>query len=178
MRVRKKLRFLASSALSNTTITGQTIAGACGGICTTVNGFLTPWCSTIRLRRVTIWPTVGSAAGVADITWATDGTLFVKDEFKVTTLPQAVTIHKSVTSVPPSGTLVKFWQAATDTNTIFTITAPGGSVIDVLIEFTLANELTGTTLGIVSGVLGTVYYLALDGPGGNKARPVGLVTTA
>jgi len=175
-RIRKRLRFLALSAITNQSITGQTMAGACGGIAATTTDVV-PWASTIRLRRVTIWPAVGTSAGVADVTWATDGTLFVKDEFRLTSVPQGVTIDKSVTSVPPKGTLGQFWQAATNTSTIFTISAPSGSIVDIVIDFTLSNEIAPTAITVVTATQGLVYYLHLDGPGSHKLQPEGLTST-
>ncbi len=175
-RVRKRLRFLATSALTDQSITGQTMAGACGGIAATTTEVV-PWASTIRLRRVTIWPAVGSTAGIADVTWATDGTLFVKDEFRLTSIPQGVSIDKAVTSVPPKGTLGQFWQTASNTSTIFTISAPSGSIVDIVVDFTLSNEIAPTSITVVTAVLGQVYYLYLDGPGSHLLKPEGLPTT-
>jgi hypothetical protein len=177
-RVSHVLRFAFNTAVTKT-ITPQMIAGACGGVCTVVNSTFVFWASAIRVKRVTIWPSlVGSTSNSADVAWSTDGTNFAKDEFKIATLPIGVTNDKPVSSVPPTGTTAKFWQASTSTASLFAVTAPAASVIDVSVEYTLSNALLSGTLGIATGALGTVYYLALDGPGSNTIRALGVPTTA
>lgn len=180
MKQRHRFRFYASAAVSGASITPQILAGVAGGICTVTNSTITCWASSLRCRRITIWPAVGSAAGVgtsADITWAADGTLFSKDEYKVDALPQGITIDRPVSSVPPAGTLGKFWQAPSGTNTLATISAPSGSIVDIWVEFTLSNQNSSTSLTVATAVLGTIYYLSADGPGANKLVPLGLPTT-
>ncbi len=51
-------------------------------------------------------------------------------------------------------------------------------MIDVDIDFTLAANFTPQAFtGFTTVVLGTFYYLALDGRASNKLVPVGLPTT-
>jgi hypothetical protein len=57
------------------------------------------------------------------------------------------------------------------------LTCPDGSIIDVSISWTLANNIGATSItGITTAVLGSVYYLGLDGTSGNVV-PVGVPTT-
>jgi len=180
MKVKKTLRFLASGAFS-ANITGQMLAGALGGCCTVTNSVVTCWGSSLRVRKITVWPSVSLTAPSPEIIWYSPLTVNEKDESKMRTLPSGVTVDRAVSSSPPPGTLAGAWinLVTLGSTALFKlINIPAASVIDVDVLFTLSNNIVGQDLGVVVGVLKTFYYLALDGPGGNVLRPIGLPTTA
>jgi len=178
--VSKVFRFLASGSFS-ANITGQMLAGALGGCCTTTNSVLSCWASSARIRSITIWPSVSLTAPSPEIIWYSPLTSNEKDESKVRSLPSGVTVDRAVKSSPPAGTLTADWLnlGSVGTTPLFRLNGvPSASIIDVSVQFTLSNNITGQTLGIVTGVLTSFYWLALDGPGANVLRPVGIPTTA
>jgi len=178
--IHKVYRFLASGAFSNN-ITAQMLAGALGGICTITNSSLSCWASSARIHKVTIWPSVSLTAPSPEVIWYSPLTNVEKDESKSRTLPSGVTVDRAVVSSPPRGTLACDWinLVSTGTTVLFKLNlVPSASVIDVSVTYTLSNNILGQNLGIVTGVLTNVYYLALDGPGGNVLRPIGVPTTA
>lgn len=82
----------------------------------------------------------------------------------------------AVKFVPGPGSLASFWQIAPAN--YFDVTAPVGSITDVHVTFCVSNEFQVALATIVSGSLGNVYYLALDGPASNLYVPEGLFTTS
>jgi hypothetical protein len=180
MIVKKTLRFLASGAFS-ANITGQMLAGACGGCCTVTNSVVTCWASSARVHKITVWPSVSLTAPSPEIIWYSPLTVNERDESKMRTLPSGVTVDRAVVSSPPSGTLAGGWinLVTLGTTALFKmIGIPASSVIDVQVTFTLSNNILGQDLGVVTGVLKTFYYLPLDGPSSNILRAIGLPTTA
>jgi len=178
--VSKVFRFLSSGAFSNN-ITGQMLAGACGGTCTVTNSAVTCWASSARIHSITIWPSVSLTAPNPEIIWYSPLGSNEKDESKIRTLPSGVTVDRAIKSTPPAGCLVGDWLslATVGSTALFKMNGiPAASVIDVSLSFTLSNNLIGQDLGVVTGVLKTFYWLALDGPGTNILRPLGVPTTA
>jgi urea transporter len=53
-----------------------------------------------------------------------------------------------------------------------------GAVIDLAVDFTLSGQFEAFTQVVATAVVGTVYYLALDGPSSNTLVPVGVPTTS
>lgn len=150
------------------------LLGACGGICYTANSLLRTWASSVRVHKMTIWP---DAAGEVTINWATPVTGIEKDVMMNEDLPTGVTLTGAVVSKPPAKSLCGSWLQSSTAN-IFIVNSTAGCIMDVDLEFTLSATLLGTAITIATGTLGTIYYLALDGPSQNNLVPVGLVTTS
>ncbi len=146
-------------------MTSQSLAQACGGICTVANSKLTPWSSAFRILRVKLWPAVGTSAGAARIIWNNSGfSDFVRDEVKEGTVPQGATIDRGVVCLPPKNSLARSWvSSAAGTATIFSITSSTGSIIDIDITTTMSTSMPAfPDLTIVTGTLASVYWAALD----------------
>jgi hypothetical protein len=61
---------------------------------------------------------------------------------------------------------------------VFFISCVQGAVIDLAVEFTLGNQFGVSAIaGIATVAVGTIYYLALDGPSNNHLAPIGVPTT-
>ncbi len=182
--VRKRFRFRASSAVSGVSCTLNGFLGACGGICTVANTNLRTWASSFQIKKIVAWPP-GGVSGSADmvfVDWSAAGNSnFTPDSSKIVTIPDGITVTKSLVFVPPTKSLAEFWYNPTNmsaSGAIIALTCPSGTILDVILEFSLSNVNLGNNITIVAGSVGTVYYLALDGPSSNKLVPLGVPTTA
>jgi len=173
-----------------TTTTSATVSviqlfGALGGICSAANSAVSTWTSSVRVKKITIWPAAPSASAAgAYIDWFFSDTSLFPDESKSVTYPEGVTVTAPLVFVPPEKSLCGMWinSTATSTFNLFNISVVAGSVIDVAVECTLGlvNSTSSSLyqLTVTTGTLGNVYYLALDGPSNNKIPPVsGIPTT-
>jgi hypothetical protein len=177
----KTYRFRASSALSGVGIGVGGILGALGGITTVVNSKVTAWASSFKINHFHIWlPAVAGLDNVF-IDWAPAGSAgFVKDEAKIFTVPDGITVTNVLEFRPPAKTLASYWNNATvSLGTLLAgITAPAGTIVDLNVSYTLSNVTAPIQQTVTAAVLGSVYYLALDGAGSNKLVPLGVPTTA
>lgn len=167
------------SALQN--ITGGNLAGAIGGYCTTANATVKTVASSIRVHRVTVWPPQqGSPQNPPEIVWFGPITIMEKDESKERLLPAGVSVTAPVTEKPPGKTLCSDWFAVSSgaSQPMFgLLNIAAGAVVDVQLSWTMTNNLLGSTPAIATGVLGTYYYLYLDGSTSHQLQPVGKPTT-
>jgi len=176
--VRTRMMFTNAGNTALTSVTPNSLAGSLGGVVSVVNSTFIPWASTVRLKRVRIWPPANtSAVPSCELFWASGLTPFVKDEVKIRALPESVTDTGVCTFVPPKKALASDWVATTNTSNIFTMAAAAGAVVEVETMFTLSNALQSTPITIASGVLGTIYYLSLDSVATHRYTPLGVPTT-
>ncbi len=161
-------------------MTVDNIGAACGGICTVVNSVHTMWASSIRVHSLSVWnPGSTTVQNSAQVVWFGVGTLQAKDEGKIASIPTGITVTAPVNSKPPRQSLAWDWQTTvSNTNTLFQLIVDAGCVIDMAVSFTLGNNLGIHATTIATGVLGTIYYLALDGPSSNKLVAQGVPTTS
>ncbi len=178
IRLSHRFRFTASSALSLSSITGATLLGALGTVCTVVNTTVAQFARAFRIKSVEMWAPISSTSTApvsCTIVWFGFGNS-PNIERTGTSISNAQPAH--LRSTPPKESLAGFWQLTGSTN-IFFLTAPGGTVVDLEVEYVLVDQATATsTQTVAAGTLGNVYYLALDGPTTNLLVPVGLATTA
>lgn len=173
------LRFTATSAAASTNISLATLMVACGSICTIANSTVASVASSVKLHKITIWPasTTAGAGQNAEVLWPELGNI-TKDESKSTAIPAGVTIADVIMERPPKETQVAFWNSSGGGgSTLFSLTCPAGSIIDVDLTWTLRNNIAGVTqAGYAAATLGAFYYGRLDGVGG-KFLPLGVPTT-
>jgi hypothetical protein len=167
------------SGVLNISVTDRYIRGACGGVCTVANTTFQSWAGSIRIHSLTLWlPASTSAAQAVDMYWSSAGTEFIKDSEVIRVIPEGITVTGPMRFTPPRNTLAGDWISDAGSATIlFGLSVPNGTVVDFHVSFTLANNLTAVTSSIAAGVLGTVYYLALDGSSSNHLVPQGVPTT-
>jgi hypothetical protein len=167
------------SALQN--ITGGNLAGAIGGYCTTVNSTVKTIASSIRVHRVSVWPAVQSSPqNPPEIVWFSPITIMEKDASRERVLPAGVSVSSAVTEVPPKATICGDWFAVSSgaSQPMFGLLNIGaGDVVDVDLSWTITNNLLGSTPAVATGVLGTYYYLYLDGSTTHQLQPIGKPTT-
>jgi hypothetical protein len=176
MIVTKTLRFAVVGLSSPVNITGARIAGACGGIVTTVNSVLTPWASTARIRSVTIWPAVG-AETAPEVVWGTPVGAIDKDDAKDRAIPKGVSVDRALVSKPPRGTLCAEWvnlTSVTSSTLLQLFNVDIGGIVDFHVSFTLANTVSPTSITIGTAALGAIGYMPLDGHSPANYTPVGV----
>lgn len=171
-------RFQANSSAA-VAISMANVLGAIGGICTVANSKVNTWASSFRLKSLHIWGAPTTSAAKVDVAWSAGESAQVPDEEHDATLPGGIAVTSCLRFEPPARSLAGFWLESSDSAaTLFTMTVPTGSVVDLRLEYRLSNVFPGVQATVAAGTLGTVYYLALDGPSSNTLRPVGLPTTA
>jgi len=173
------LRFqVITSTITSTTINSAQLIGACGVIGKVVNTSVSSIASTFRVKRVTIWPSVSTSVdAIPEISWGYPSSTDVgKDVSWMSSVPTGVSQTGPVVSVPPKGSLCSVWfrwdSSQADLFTLLNI--PVGSILDLSISFTLRNNLAGADISVITAVVGSMYYLYLDGA---KIQPVGRPTT-
>lgn len=174
-----RYRYFANATATNANVTVGNLLGAMGGICTVANSTISSICSSVRVKRVSIYSGVVSTGAVnAELTWFAGGSSFTKDDSKESSVPEGITMERVLVTRPPAKALASFWQnSASVSNVLFQITCQGGSLIDVEMVGTLGNNLSNVAItGYSTATLATVYYGRLDGVGG-KFQPLGVPTT-
>jgi hypothetical protein len=165
-------RFYANSS-GTYSITATEVIGALGTVCTVTNATVRPFASSFKIKKVSLWSDATSSEQNASITWALATGSQQVDAEKNRAIPAGVSVTGVVSEVPPKGTLCALWQVASS-NSIFLISANTGSVIDLTVDYTLSNQIVSNTMSVATGVLGSIYYLYLDGL---HLVPVGLPST-
>jgi len=169
-------RFTNSSA-SLTTIGVMDLLGSLGGIGTGSTS-VAFWATSFKILSVTVWPSASSSsAHSAQLEWLAGSSGQVPDESKDRSIPEGVTATGALVFTPPKFSLASFWLDNSADVDLFSIGCPVGSIIDLKVSFRLSNVLPASALTVTSASPGTVYYLALDGPGTHVYTPVGLPTT-
>jgi hypothetical protein len=173
--------YYTNSSASATGVTGAELIAACGGICTVTNSTVVSFMSSFRIARVTIWPAVVSAgtatSAFADLTWSASSTSFTRDEEKIRPVPAGIANTGPVVFRPPAKALVSDWFTAAITNNLFVVAANVGSTLLLEGVATLSNSIAPASSTVAAGVLGSVYYLPLDGTSVHRWTPLGLTTT-
>jgi hypothetical protein len=145
-------------------------------MCTVALTTCTSFFGSVKVNRISIWapPASQGASATVSVNWygyANSPNREVSD----TTISTSKPAH--VVSTPPTGSLASFWQTV-GTNTIFSIVAPTGAIIDITLSLILSddeNTLPATTTA--GGTLGVNYYLSLDPNVTHRFTPVSLTTT-
>jgi hypothetical protein len=169
-------RFLASSGGTFTVNTANVI-GALGVVCYATNGNCRPFSSSFRIRKVTIWTSAGtSTAFNASVVWTLATGNQMKDDEVETSVPEGISVTRSLVSSPPKGSLAAMWQVSSS-NTLFTVQCNAGSILDLDVDYTISNQFVSGSQAVATGVLGNIYYFYLDGNTSHTLVPVGLPST-
>jgi hypothetical protein len=171
--VHATLRFLNTSA-TQSAVTVTDLLGACGVIGSASNSKVVCIASSVRLHRVRIWPASG---GMCNVEWGTFSGIG-KDTIRNSDTPTGVTQTGCAEYRPPRNTLYSDWLEPGG-STIFAVSCTTGSIIDVEVSWTQCSGLTEPIqVTVATAVVGTIYYLALDGPTQNRYPPNILATTS
>jgi hypothetical protein len=178
LKLTHKFRFQASAAEANFAITDSSVIGALGGICTVTNSTVTNFAQSFRIKSLEMWapPASQGAAATVSVEWFGFGNS-PNIEHSDTTLSVSRNAH--IKSAPPSSSLASFWQKGTSTN-LFILNFGTNTIIDLIVEIMMADQETALeTTSVSAGVLGHIYYLALDQElGSHILVPVSLNTTS
>ncbi len=173
-------RFTNTSATASYPITVKDLIGIHGGICTVVNTTLVLKAISFRLKSVKIWAPVASSGTsvTASISYPPNN-IANACNFEMSDTCGTIGEYAYVHFVPPKDTTSSFWwDFSASASTIFIISVPAGSIVDVACDFIEADTSAGAVT-VATATLGTVYYLPLDHSNGtNKLIPVGLVSTS
>jgi hypothetical protein len=176
--VNSRIRYLAG-ADNIVSVSAIDLIGAFGGVCTVTNSVFKPWASSCRIKKLIAWPSCSTTSQNSCSLWWNSGIAGAnRDLEKSSDVPTGVTNTRAVSFVPPAKSLAEDWIAASvGTTNIFSLLMNIGSVVDVHCEFTLSNQFTSGTVSLTTGVLGSIYYLPLDGPSSHTYFPIHLPTT-
>lgn len=175
VRLTHKYRFIATAG-ATVSITDTGLLAAAGTMCTTTNAFVQSFFQSVKIKSVKIWsaPSAQGSNTTCSVEWFGFGNS-PNLEFSDTTL--SVMKNAFVSCVPPVNSLASFWQKATGTN-LFTLVFGANAIIEIDLELILSDEETvPTAIVVATGVVGHIYYLALDNATGHNLVPVSLNTT-
>jgi len=154
-----------SGALATVGVTLRSMLQACGGIVTVANTTVSLWASSMRLHRITVWPSPSSTLDeTVQIQWVNAATGFVKDQSKIRVLPGGVTDTSPCSFSPPPKTLAADWFSDSGSN-LFTMTAPALCVWETEFTYTLSGGTGSPTVGAYTttstSAVGNVLYPCL-----------------
>lgn len=164
------LRFTSNGTVTANVGVGS-LASACGGLAGTTILFF-PWASSLRIKHIHIWPAaIGNTTPAVQtlLKWnAAAASGYAPEELKDSTIPAGISITRPGKYGPPKGSLANNWLGqALQSDTLFTIQSPEGSIVDVHVLVRMNNTLTPFSSSPVSGVTaGLAYWGHLDGNGG------------
>jgi hypothetical protein len=168
----KTFRFQAAANATNIIQYGN-LLGALGVIGTTITQ-VACIASSVRLHRITIYPSLSAECWVE---WALSGG-YTRDEIKNASVPTGMSTGRSLTFRPPSKSLLSDWvNESVPTLGLCSIFTPTGCIVDVTVSYTQCASMPPLLITVASAAVGSVYYLALDGPTLHKLPPSALPTT-
>jgi hypothetical protein len=174
--LRRTTRFVSTSA-SATSIQVRGLLASLGCVCYTVNAAMRTLFSSVRLLKVEIWtePTNASADN-SSLVWVP--TNVNEPDFEYVDANMGTSLVGHQIHVPPKDSKSAWWHnTASETDVIFSISCPIFSVIDVTVEATSSNNENGSAVAIATGIVGNIYYGALDAASTHRYPPTGLPTT-
>jgi len=176
--VRHKFRFTNTGSTSAIPIYTTELISAMGAMGTTTNSTVTCFFLSARLIKVEAWANTSASntsAGVL-LKWGSNNNYTGTREVSDLTNNPSSPAH--IIARPPKDSMPAFWFNAQSSFNIFTIGIAPGGIIDVSLEGVLSDQdLAPLAVAVATAVIGTTYYLALDGPSTNQFVPVGLVST-
>jgi hypothetical protein len=171
-------RFVSTSSTA-TAITPTSLLCSAGTICYVTNTSVISLYGSTRITRIRMWAPVQSqgTAATCSVLWAGSVTPFYQDR-EISDTSVSVTKPAFIDCAPPAKSLAAFWQTASS-NTLCTLVAPVGTIIDITLALTLQDEdgPSPATSTVTTGVLSVQYYLSLDPNATHRYTPVSLFTT-
>jgi hypothetical protein len=170
-------RFVATSTNGAAGVSAADVIGTLGTVCHITNSSVRPFCSSFRIKKVSLWSDANNSSDQnCSVSWALATGNQARDTESNRSLPAGVSVSGKVVSRPPRGTLASLWQAASSANLMF-IGSNSGSVLDLDVEYTISNQIISAVQTVATGVLGQIYYLYLDGSTTHVWQPEGLPNT-
>jgi hypothetical protein len=170
--VSKKIRFTASSALTNCVIQDLDVVSLLQMAATSVTAYTLQ--GAAKISEIELWgpPPTGSGDSTVSVEWKPSVYIgapasIVSDTCLGSTFPSHVKTR------PPKNSLAANWLL-TDGNEVMVLNAPTGSVVDLTITLTLASGLGiyPYAFTIVGGAAGQVFLAPLDNSSTKYLVPV------
>jgi hypothetical protein len=97
-------------------------------------------------------------------------------EVNATTMSTGAVTKLTAKTLPTE--IAGMWNSNTGTQNLFGLRCPAGSIVDLHVDWVTSDNDSGTNFLAVATApaIGTLYYLALDGPTTNVIRPAALTT--
>lgn len=140
------------------------------------NSVINSFYGCVKIQRIEMWspPAAQGSAVTCSVDWVGNANS-PNREFSDTTV--SVSTPAYVVTSPPPQSLASFWQT-NNTNALATLTAPSGTIIDVVLALILNDSDEATAQNAAATVvLGNIYYLSLDLNATHRYVPVSLTTT-
>jgi hypothetical protein len=173
-----RFRFTSSSATPTSISTASLLCAAGTVAIDVMANTLSSFYESVRVRQVSIY-----APAAAQGTFATCSVEWVStnqgNNQEVSDTSNSVSQPAHISASPPRMSLASFWSSLRNPGALFTIIAPPGSIIDVLVDLILSDDEQGynfTYTSTATPILGNVYYLSLDNQTSNLYTPVSLTT--
>ncbi len=171
---RFRMMYQTSSATPSDVTVAHMLAWP-GCICTVANTTMVPIASSMRLRKITLWPSAAtSTPDECYVNWLTGASGRTRDQQRIRILPDGVTETGAVVFRPPRTSIAGDWLTNNVSGTVFTISGAVGSICLVEVMATLTNAQSVSTVTITTGSIGAYYYPYLDGPTNHRWRPLAL----
>jgi len=171
-------RFVSTG--TSAVITVGNILAALGNTCTVANTTVASWAACFRIIAIHTWSAAdagNAGAKLAEVNWQAGSSGQQMDEQKITNIPKGVSVTDCQSFQPPAKSLAGFWiESSQATSNVMALTVAAGTVVDLQVKYRTSNVFTPINTGVSSGVLGSPYYLPLDGSG-NTLQAQGLPTT-
>ncbi len=172
-----RFRFTGASGASAKSITRGMLLNLVSMATTTTNQFRI--LQAVRVKRVQVWSqpvTLGTAATAVVVEWVgNQAPSTIHSDTSVGVMPGYVS------SRPPRDSSNRWWSisGSNESETLFKITCPTGSIIDVSLTCRLIDDESATAAENGTGAastVGTIYWNYLDGFASKAFAPVGGVT--
>jgi len=172
-------RTLAHQGNSSTVpVTVGTLLGAAGVIGTVTNSKVNTVFTSVRVRRIRIWPSPSSSGLQQSYVLWYGNSGNDPDYADVRPIPEGATSTGKLTFIPPERSLASFWNNTANASTaIFEINGGTNSVVYLDIELLQSAYFATLQQAVTTAVVGTMYYLALDGASSNTMPPIAALPT-
>jgi hypothetical protein len=176
--LRRTMRYSCTGAQSALAITPVTLLKSLGTVCKAANTDVTVLNESVRVLAVHLYCGTSASGTPATVTINLGAYGFNRNEEFVDTTINAAELA-SVHMRPPKNSLSSFWHTYASTDTLFVVTCPAGSIMDIDLEYIASdNDPSTRASGINSGsaTLGVIYYINLSASA-TGFSPVALMTT-
>jgi len=131
----------------------------------------------VKIKSIEIWapPASQGSSAFTSILWigGASGTDINVNDMSMSTAEPAHVLTR-----PPKGSSASFWTNADNLITsLFQITAPSGSVVDIVMDCIVASDQFQTTTSVTTATVGAIYGLYLDWPTSHALQPIGIYPT-
>lgn len=163
----------AGATVTDQIINSHDLVMAAGAMCTVANASVQNMFHAVRLRSVEMWLEYdASAVGTAYIALQWDGTRGPGTQIGALAVSAGRPAH--IYARPPPGQIAE-WHNVGASDTLFSLTAQPGTIVDLVMDLVLCDPdtITGSVARVATvATLGRVYYAWLDSGSAVYFRPV------